>query len=302
MTNATSIDSLTGLLAFVTTVEAGGFAAASRKLGISASAVGKAVARLEARSGVSLLQRTTRSIAMTGEGELLYERSSQILRDIHEAENLISNTRATPSGRLKISLPTVMGRLILVPALPQFLEQYPEIELDLWIDDRKVDVVGEGYDVVVRLGELDDSGLVARKVGPHRFITCASPSYIEKYGTPETPSDLVEHRCVRYRFPSTGLIEQWMFKGKAKPPALGTGLVFNDGEALAVAAEAGFGIVQAPSYLVTEQVASGALVPLLENVAANRGHIWIIWPPERTNVPRVRHFVDFVRNTLLHTA
>jgi DNA-binding transcriptional LysR family regulator len=294
MSVKSNLESLRGIVVFVGAVQAGGFAAAGRNLGVSASAVGKAVSRLEARLGVSLMHRTTRSLALTAEGELLYARSARILDDLREAENAISKARGAPKGRLKVSVPTVLGRRVIVPALPRFLAAYPEVELDLWLDDRKVDIVEEGFDAVVRLGELTDSRLIARKIAPHQFTTCAAQTYLAAHGSPKTPAELVAHRCIRYRFPSTGRLEQWAFKGTSAPQALGEGLVLNDGEALAWAALAGLGLVQVPAYLVSDDLAAGRLQRVLVQYTADRGDIWLVWPEVRADIPRVRVFLDFV--------
>jgi DNA-binding transcriptional LysR family regulator len=294
MSAITHLDSVRGLVAFVAAVEAEGFAAAGRKLGVSASAVGKAVGRLEARLGLKLLQRTTRSIALTAEGELLYTRSARILDDMREAEDAINHTRAAPRGRLKVSVPAVIGRRVIIPALPRFLDEYPEVELDLWLDDRKVDIVEEGYDLAIRLGALDDSSLIARKLAPHRFVTCGAPGYFATHGAPATPDDLVHHRCIRYRFPTTGRLEQWAFKGATGTAPVGAGLVFNDGEALAAAARAGLGIAQLPAYQVLEDLAANRLQGVLADHTESRGDICLMWPPARAEAPRVRVFADFI--------
>jgi DNA-binding transcriptional LysR family regulator len=292
-----SLDSMHGMVAFVATVETGSFAAAGRRLGLSASAAGKAVSRLEARLAVKLLQRTTRSIALTGEGEMLYALSSKVLDDFREAEVAISCARTNPRGRLKVSLPTVIGRRLIVPALPLFFEKYPEVELDLWLDDRHVDIVNEGYDLVLRMGELENSRMVARKIGPHRFVTCGAPTYLVKHGIPNTPAELAEHRCVRFRFPSTGRLEQWAFAVDG-PVVLGEGLAFNDNEALAAAARAGLGIIQTPTYLVADDVSSGKLQVVLADYTKDRGNMWLVWPSSRSEVPRVRVFAEFVTGVL----
>lgn len=298
MSAITALDSLTGMVAFVSSVDANGFAAAGRKLGVSASAVGKAVGRLESRLGVTLLYRTTRSIALTSEGELLYARSSRILQDVRDAEEAIGCSREAPRGRLKVSLPTVIGRRVVVPALPRFMEEFPEVELDLRLDDRQVDVVADGYDMVLRMGDLTDSQLVARKVAPHRFVTCAAPSYLAAHREPNSPADLAAHRCVRFRFPTTGLIERWAFTGSDAPWESGAEMVLNDGEAIAEAAAAGLGIVQLPAYFVSEYLANGRLRSVLADRAVDRGSIWLVWPPARANVPRVRVFADFLASLL----
>lgn len=293
MSAITSLESLSGLVAFSVTLESGSFAAAGRKLGLSASAVGKAVDRLEQRLGVKLLTRTTRSLALTGEGELLYRYAARILSDLQEAEQALHAAQDTPRGRLKVSVPTVLGRHIVLPALGAFIEDYPDVTVDLDFDDLKVDIIEGGYDLAVRLGELEDSNLRARRIGRHAFATCAAPDYLEKHGTPETPADLEHHCCVQYRFPTTGRPEIWAFSGEHRGMTIKPGLVLNDGEALAPAAVAGLGIIQAPRYLVAELVAAGRLVSVLHAYTEDRGDVSIVWPATRTKVARVRAFVDF---------
>lgn len=290
-----SLESFAGLAAFVTSVETGGFAAAGRKLGVSASAIGKAVRRLEKRLGVRLLQRTTRSISPTAEGELLYVRSVRILDDVREAEDAISKTRSVPRGRLKISVPTVLGCRVLVPALPRFMADYPEVELELDFNDRLVDVVADGFDLVVRTGEVSSSRLIARKLGPHQFVTCGSPAYFAQRGVPQTPAALAEHSCLRFRFPSTGLLAEWELSGNGEHPPLGPGLALNDGEALVAASLAGMGIAHLPVYYVSTHLKRGQLQEVLRGYEVSRGHVWLVWPPGRKDVPKVRVFADFVR-------
>jgi DNA-binding transcriptional LysR family regulator len=287
-----------GIAAFAGTVKAGSFAAAGRMLGLSASAVGKAVGRLEARLSVKLLQRTTRSIALTGDGEILYARSCKILDDVRDAEAAISRARTIPKGRLKVSLPTVVGRRFILPALPSFLKKYPEVDLDLWFDDRKVEVVEEGYDLVLRMGDLEESRLIARKIGPHRFVTCAAPAYLAANGVPKTPAELADHRCIRFRFPTTGRAEQWAFKGERVISMRKRGMTFNDNEAVAVAACAGMGIIQQPTYLVFNEISSGKLQVILGDYTKDRGDIWLVWPSSSSKVPRVRVFAEFVTSAL----
>ncbi|WP_305558116.1 LysR family transcriptional regulator [Thalassospira sp.] len=293
------MESLSGLVAFSVTLELGSFAAAGRKLGLSASAVGKAVDRLEQRLGVKLLTRTTRSLTLTGEGEILYRYASRILSDLQEAELELFRAQNTPQGRLKISVPTVMGRSIVLPALGTFSADYPDVTLEISLDDLKVDLIEGGYDLVVRLGELEDSNLHARRIGPHAFTTCASPSYFAKHGTPQTPTDLDCHCCVLYRFPTTGLPEKWAFKGEYRGMIIKPGIVLNDGGALASAALAGLGIVQAPRYLVTEDIKAGRLVSILDEFTDNRGTVSVVWPSSRTKVARVRAFVNFISQCLV---
>ncbi|WP_261317026.1 LysR family transcriptional regulator [Rhizobium leguminosarum] len=267
MSAINNLESMSGLLAFVASVETGGFAAAGRRLGVSASAVGKAVARLEGRLGVRLLQRTTRSIALTGEGNLLFERAARIIEDVQEAENAIAETRTCPRGRLKVCIPAAMGRRIIVPALDQFIADYPMVELDVSLDDRMVDIVEGGFDLVLRTGDLEDSRLIARKLVPHRFVTCGSPAYLERRGAPQTPDDVPTHTCLRLRFPTTGRLEYWAFKGWKAPGRPPNGPVFNDIEAVALAAIAGLGLAQLPHYLAARAVADRRLRTVLADFA-----------------------------------
>ncbi len=293
MSAISSLDSLHGTAAFVATVESGSFAAAGRKLGLSASAIGKAVSRLEGRLGVKLLQRTTRSLALTAEGETLYVQAARVLEGLREAEATISRAQTIPQGRLKISMPTVIGRRLVVPALPRFIAAYPQVELNLWLDDRKIDLVEEGYDLVLRMGPLEDSRLAARTIGPHRFVTCASPGYLAARGIPRTPAELVDHACIHFRFPTTGRVEQWMFAGgTAISP--GKGMTLNDNEALVAAAVAGLGVIQVPDYATVDAIAAGTLQVILPGLTQPRGDISLVWQPSRAMVPRTRAFADFM--------
>lgn len=294
-----SIESLSGLVAFSVAVETGSFAAAGRRLGLSASAVGKAVERLEGRLGLRLLNRTTRSLALTGEGEVLYSYVARILKDLKDAEQELYLVQKTPRGRLKISVPTVMGRKIVMPALRDFYTRFPDVTIDITLDDLKVDVIEGGYDLVLRLGDLEDSSLQARRIGPHTFTTCASPDYLARHGTPETPADLSNHCCIQYRFPTTGRPEIWAFKGPPAPKTAKPAIILNDGEALASAALGGLGIVQAPNYLVQEDVAAGRLQPVLADYTDDRGSVWLVWPPMSAQVPKVRAFIDFIAERVI---
>lgn len=289
-----SIESLSGLVAFSVAVETGSFAAAGRKLGLSASAIAKAVERLEARLGLRLFNRTTRSLALTGEGEILYSYVVRILKELQDAEQEIYLNQKTPRGRLKISVPTVMGRKIVMPALGDFHVRFPDVTTDITLDDLKVDIIEGGYDLVLRLGDLEDSTLQARRLGPHTFTTCASPEYLDRHGTPETPSHLGHHCCIHYRFPTTGRPEIWAFRGPPPAKPSKPSIILNDGEALASAALGGLGIIQAPSYLVKEDVAAGRLRPILEDYTEDRGSVWLVWPPMSAQVPKVRVFIDFI--------
>lgn len=294
MSSITNVESFSGLSAFVATVDAGGFAAAARRLGLSASAVGKAVSRMEARLGVRLLTRTTRQVMMTFEGEQLYQRASQLLDDLRDIEGMLAAQRAAPVGRVRVSLPATLGRMVILPRLREFLSTYPGIELEIGLDDRKVDLVEGGYDLAIRTGVLEDSGLFARKLAGHRFRLCAAPCYLADNGTPRSLDELWHHKVIRFRYPTTGLLEKWSFDGCEYDREIPVGLVFNDGEAVARAAVAGLGIAQLPDYSAADAIAAGQLVPLLSQLTCNRGDLWLVRPSQRAEAPRVSAFAIFL--------
>ncbi|NYH15502.1 DNA-binding transcriptional LysR family regulator [Paraburkholderia bryophila] len=227
------MDNLSGIVAFVQTAEASSFVAASQRLGVSPSAVGKSVARLEQHLGVRLLQRSTRRVSLTDDGERFYERCRQILDALNEAESMMLEANAVPRGRLRVSLPTI-GYRFLLPILPAFAERYPEIDLELDFNDRIVDVIEGGFDAAIRSGNLADSQLMAKRLGPFRFVLCASPGYLQRRGVPLTPADLADHACLRFRFPTSGKLQPWAFRGQSEEAAarFPTALTCNNMEAL----------------------------------------------------------------------
>jgi DNA-binding transcriptional LysR family regulator len=296
------LESLSGLSAFVATVEAGGFAPAARRLGLSASAVGKSVARIEARLGLRLLSRTTRQVVMTFEGEQLYARATRLLDDLRDMESMMASQRAAPMGRVRVSLPATLGRMVIIPRLAQFVASYPGIELDMGLDDRTVDLVEGGYDLAIRTGTLEDSGLIARRLAPHRFVLCAAPAYLATRGTPGVIADLAGHNCIRFRYPSTGLLERWSFDGREVDRELGAGAVFNDGEAVVLAAQAGMGVAQLPDYAAAPGLADGRLVLLLPDHRCERGSLWLVRPSHRASLPRVETLAGFLCEILHRVA
>lgn len=292
------LESLSGLSAFVATVEAGGFAPAARRLGLSPSAVGKAVARVEARLGLRLLNRTTRQVVMTFEGEQLYARATRLIDDLRDMESMMAAQRGAPMGRIRVSLPATLGRMVIIPHLAEFVACFPGIELDIGLDDRKVDLVEGGYDLAVRTGTLEDSGLIARRLAPHRFVLCAAPAYLAIRDAPLAPDDLAHHACLRFRYPSTGQLERWSFDGREMDRELGAGAVFNDGEAVVLAAQAGMGVAQLPDYAAAPALADGRLVALLPDQHCERGALWLVRPSHRASLPRVEAFATFLADTL----
>ncbi|MGC1550124.1 MAG: LysR family transcriptional regulator [Rhodanobacter sp.] len=289
------MDKLTGLAAFVRTAETQSFVAAGRLLGITASAVGKSVARLEERMGVRLFQRSTRRIRLTEEGRLFYQRCQHILNDIDDAEAVLSHAAEAPRGRLRVSVITV-GYRFLMPVMPEFMQRYPEIELDLDFDDRMVDVIDEGLDAVIRSGDLPDSRLMARRLGSFRAGLFASPEYLRRRGIPQHPRELERHACVQFRNQTSGKLQKWTMRidpGEAEP-RLPVSMICNNIEALLTATVNGLGIGYMPTFLTRDAVANGALVPLLDSHMILQGQFWLLWPSNRQMSPKLRVFVDFL--------
>lgn len=289
------MDSLTSLTSFVRTAETRSFVQAARLLGISASAVGKNVARLEQKLGVRLLNRSTRNVSLTEEGAALLVRCQHILEQLHEAESELTNSVAQPAGKLRVSLP-VIGYRLLLPLLPAFSRRYPEIELDLDFSDRLVNIIDEGFDVAIRSGELADSRLKSKRLGDFRFILCASPDYLKEHGVPDSPEALAVHRCISFRFPSTGLLQPWELRDM-KPHAdvkAASFLTVNNIEASVRLSLAGMGISYVPDFVVRESMSSGQLVEVLPGYCIRQGYFSALWPASRYLSPRIRCFVDFI--------
>ena len=297
------MESLSGIVAFVQAAEHLSFVAAGRALGISASAVGKSIAKLEESVGARLFHRTTRRISLTEEGAAFYERCRRILDDLRDAETMLSNATRAPRGRLRVSVPTI-GYRFLLPAIPEFRRCYPDIELDIDFNDRLVDVVEEGLDAVIRSGTLTDSSLMSRRLGPFRFVLCASPSYLERNGIPQLPSDLEKHDCLRFRFPTSGKLQAWQLTNAdgVDPFRRPSPLTCNNMEALRGAAISGLGIAYMPDFLAREAVDASLLHTVLDAYLADPGQFSILWPSNRLVSPRLRVFIDHMTGTLFSDA
>ena len=289
------MDSLSGLAAFVQAAETSSFVAAGRQLGVSASAIGKSIARLEAKLGVRLFHRSTRQIRLTDEGTLFFERCRGILDDIEDAQNELLKSTEAPRGRLKISLPAV-GYRLLSKQLSAFMQAYPEVELDLDFSDRMVDVIEEGFDAVIRSGSLADSRLLARTLWPYSFMICAAPDYLRRQGRPQRPQDLLRHACLRYKFLSSSKLQDWILRSEQGAPELRlpATLTCNNIEALLAATVNGLGLAYLPSFVVQEALADGRLCTVLDDYAVSHGSFSVLWPSSRHMLPRLRVFVDFL--------
>ncbi|MES2937145.1 MAG: LysR family transcriptional regulator [Pseudomonadota bacterium] len=289
------MDKLSGLLAFVRTAELGSFAAAGRVLEISASAVGKGVARLEQELGVRLLQRSTRRLQLTDEGRLFHERCRRILDDLHDAQAMLSHAREEPRGRLRVSAP-IVGHHFLMPVIPDFLARHRQVELDVVFTDRNVDLIEEGIDVAIRSGDLPDSRLVSRPLQAFRLLLCAAPAYLARRGTPIEPRELARHEAVRFRHPDSGKLLDWPLPG-GEPPAR-TVLACNNMEAVLDGALRGLGIACMPDFLARERLADGRLASVLDAHMEGRGRFNALWPSSRHLSPKVRLFVDHLGRQL----
>lgn len=292
------MDALSGIDYFVQAAETRSFSEAGRNLGVSSSAVGKSVARLEARLGVRLLHRSTRSITLTAEGRLFLERCRRILCEVEAAELELSEIHKEPKGKLHVSLPLV-GSLVM-PVLTSFMHQYPLIELDVDFSDRMVDVIEEGFDAVIRTGEPTDSRLMSRSLGTYRLLLVASPDYISKYGKPETPAELSDHACLQHKFPSTGKYESWPLirTNTESESIIHAAMVCNTSEALLDVAISGLGIACLPDFMVRETINGGELTTLLDDYIEHQGAFRMLWPTSKHMAPKLRVFIDFMAEEL----
>lgn len=290
------MDSLGALNVFVQAAETRSFTAAGRQLGVSSSAVGKSIARLEERLGVRLFHRSTRAIALTPEGQMFLERCSRIFSELEAAELELSQTRAHPAGLLRVSLPLV--GMLMMPTLSAFMEAWPELDLDF--SDRLVDVIEEGFDAVIRSGEPTDSRLMTRRLGTFRFRLVGAPAYFERHGIPETAEALRRHRCLHHRYPSTGKLETWRIVGTdgAQIDGLPSAAVSSAIEPLLHMAEQGQGLACLPDFAVRSQCRDGRLVSVLDEAVKNTGAFRILWPSSRQLSPKLRVFVDFMAENL----
>ncbi len=279
---------------YVAVVREAGFSAAARKLHLTPSAVSKQITRLEDRLGVRLLNRTTRRFSMTEEGETFFHRAVSILADIAETEAMISNRGGSPRGILRVSSSTTFGRLQIVPILPEFLASYPDIKLQLSLTDTVVDMVQEGFDVAIRIAELSDSSLVARRLGVDRRIVVAAPSYVEKHGLPKLPEDLSEHNCLILS--TAQALSDWEFSqgGETRKIHVDGPFEANSGVAVHAATLAGIGIAQLASYVAVPDLKAGRLISCLDEFVTTQRPIYAVYPHRRHLSPKVRVFVNFL--------
>lgn len=294
-----ALERLTGLIAFARVGSLGSFTAAARSLSISPSAVSKSVQRLEQTLGVSLIARTTRSLTLTPEGRDLHERALRLLREADEIEQAAMSARAEPSGILRIAASLPIGIHMIAPALPEFRRHHPKVAIDLRLSDRFVDVVEEGIDLAVRIGELADSRLLSCRLTPLRLCCYASPAYLAARGVPSHPDELADHDTVTLRYQSSGQLFRWPFRlgGRVVEIVPPSAIVADASEALIATLVAGGGIGISADFVAAAHVARGELVPVLADCAVEQSAVTAVWPESRRANPAVRAFLAHLQAT-----
>jgi len=290
------MNKLQAMEVFVQVVDAGSFTRAADALHLPKATVSTLVQSLESALSAKLLHRTTRLVTVTTDGAAFYERCVRILSDVRDAEESLSRTRQSPSGRLRVDVPTGLASEVLIPALPTFFERYPDIVMELGTTDRLVDLVEEGVDCAIRGGELLDSNLIARRVGVINFLTAASPAYLDRYGMPRHPRELERHRCINYFSAKTGKVYNWDFRrGDERIDVAMRGVIaLNDSNAYVQAGLAGLGVVQMTDYQILQHVAAGRMVQLLSDWTSDPLPVHIVYPQNRHLSAKVRVFVEWV--------
>jgi LysR family transcriptional regulator, regulator for bpeEF and oprC len=294
---AAKMADLRALAIFVKVAERKSFVRAAADLGITQSGVSNAVKRLEEQTGARLLARTTRRVSLTEDGAAFFERCRQALAEIEEAELVLKEARLKPSGNLRIDMSVAFGRLKMVPLLSAFQVEYPDIRLSLTFTDRYIDLIEEGIDLSVRLGVLQDSSLMARRLTAAQYRLVATPAYFAEHGRPKSLDDLAAHNCLAFTSRDTRLTRDWRFiiAGDEEVTLTPRGnMSFSDGGALCEAACAGYGLAQMHDYYLDHEIARGKLVPVLDKFKPKADPIWLVYPPTRHLTPKVRAFVDFM--------
>ena len=285
---------------FARVVECSSFTRAADTLGLPRSSVSAAVIDLEARVGARLLHRTTRQVSPTQDGTAFYERCLRLIADVEETEGLFRTTAVGPSGKLRVDVPGRIGRLIIAPALPELLARYPELDIELRVTDRAVNLVEESVDCVLRVGPLSDSSLVGRKIGDLPLINVASPGYLAKYGTPVTPADLGTHLAVNYASPSTGRVEDWGWTedGEVRTLPMRGRVTVNSAEAYIACCLSGLGLIQIPAYDVERHLEAAELVEVMPNHRAEPMPMTLLYPHRQHLSRRLQIFVDWLEAVL----
>jgi DNA-binding transcriptional LysR family regulator len=285
---------------FARVVESSSFTKAAETLDLPRSTISAAVQTLENRVGVRLLHRTTRKVTATQDGAAFYERCLRAIADVEEIENLFRKDAVRPAGKIRIDVPGRIGRLIIAPALPEFLARYPEIEIDLGSTDRTVNLIEENVDCALRVGALTDSGLIARSIGKLQLINVASPAYLADHGTPQHPDDLTTHWAVNYASPTSGRVVpwEWLSGSEVRTRSVRARVTVNNAETYIACCLAGLGLIQIPAYDVKKHLADGALVEVMPSFRAEPMPMTLLYPHRRHLSHRLRVFVDWMEGVL----
>ncbi|MFT5808453.1 MAG: DNA-binding transcriptional LysR family regulator [Moritella dasanensis] len=283
-----------GVSEFVAVAETESFTAAAKRLGISTAQVSRQVSALEERLSAKLFYRTTRKVSVTEVGGIYYQHCRQVMDGLADAERAISNLQSTPKGKLKITAPITYGERSVAPLVNDFVIQYPELEVQLVLSNQQIDLIDEGFDLAIRLGQLGDSSMIGKRLATRKQYVCAAPEYLSAFGAPHTLSELDRHNCL------SGTLDYWRFqeKGKARNIRVKGNFSCNSGPVLVDAALKGVGIVQLPDYYVQEYINQGQLIELLPNYREPDDAVWALYPQNRHLSPKVRMLVDYLSKEL----
>ena len=291
------MDKFSAMQAFVRVVEAGTFTKAADSMAMPKPTITRLIQTLEKELDTKLLNRTTRKVTVTADGAAYYKRAGRLLSEMEELEASMSRAKANPRGRLRVDIPSSLGLTVIIPALPDFYARYPDIQLDLGVSDRPVDIIAENVDCVVRGGELIDQSLVARRIGEFYLMSCASPAYLKRHGTPQHPAELEDnHRMIRYASPRNGKLYSFEYYKDGETIEVGGNylLSVNDSRAGVVAALAGLGVLHTATFQVQDYISTGALEPLFTGWCTESIPLHVVYPPNRHLSNKVRVFVDWI--------
>ena len=283
-----------GVSEFVAVAETESFTAAGKRLGISTAQVSRQISALEERLSAKLFYRTTRKVSVTEVGGIYYQHCRQVMDGLADAERAITNLQSTPKGKLKITAPITYGERSVAPLVNDFVTQYPELEVQLVLSNQQIDLIDEGFDLAIRLGQLGDSTMIGKRLATRKQYVCAAPEYLSAFGAPHTLSELDRHNCL------SGTLDYWRFqeKGKARNIRVKGNFSCNSGPVLVDAALKGMGIVQLPDYYVQEHINQGQLIELLPNYREPDDAVWALYPQNRHLSPKVRMLVDYLAKEL----
>ena len=287
-----------GVSEFVAVAETESFTAAGKRLGISTAQVSRQISALEERLSAKLFYRTTRKVSVTEVGGIYYQHCRQVMDGLADAERAITNLQSTPKGKLKITAPITYGERSVAPLVNDFVTQYPELEVQLVLSNQQIDLIDEGFDLAIRLGQLGDSTMIGKRLATRKQYVCAAPEYLSAFGAPHTLSELDRHNCL------SGTLDYWRFqeKGKARNIRVKGNFSCNSGPVLVDAALKGMGIVQLPDYYVQEHINQGQLIELLPNYREPDDAVWALYPQNRHLSPKVRMLVDYLAKELAVTS